>query len=64
MVPQIRMDATTRRISFKTPQSVKTREEVLPIYKMLALDLRLTARDLSYQEDHRDVQSKGNTGIE
>jgi len=29
--PKIIMDAPTRRISFKTPQRVRTRPEVLPI---------------------------------
>jgi hypothetical protein len=31
-VDQIKTERKTRRISFKIPESVNTREEVLPIY--------------------------------
>jgi len=30
------MDAKTRRISLRTPERVRTREEVLPIYELSA----------------------------
>jgi hypothetical protein len=58
LVPQIRMDAATRRISFRTPQRVRTRPEVLPIWVLwLAFGAkRWETEQIAYQENNRDVQ--------
>lgn len=56
------MDATTRRISFKTPERVRTRADVFPIWQIIS---RKTVKyaDVTYQEHNSYVQSKSNRCI-
>src|SRR5690606_23892714 len=56
--------ATTNRISFKTPQRVKTREEVFPICIMLARVTLPIGSGGSYQGDNRNIQGEGYTSVE
>lgn len=55
-VPQTRTEKATSMISLRTPQSVRTRPEVLPICTLL---VELGAEEIAieaYQEDNRTVQ--------
>lgn len=58
-MPQIIMEAMTRRISFRTPQRVRTTAEVLPICRVVSTVVASILQERTYQEDDRDVEHKG-----
>src|SRR5690242_1108556 len=56
------MEAKTRRMSLSTPERVRTREEVLPIYNKSVMPVRSTSK-MAYQEHNRNVKEEGNHGV-
>lgn len=61
------MEATTSSTSLSTPQRVRTREEVLPIYgKSVVSGISCPDRFqvYAYQEDDRDIQEEGDETVQ
>lgn len=58
------MEATTRRMSLRTPESVRTREEVLPICLSIVSDqVKCNWHCKAYQKDNRDVEKESDKGV-
>lgn len=60
-VPQIIILAPTSKISLRTPQSVRTKEDVFPIWIELAKSGR--SHDTTYQEYDGNVEQKSHHGV-